>query len=1346
MESWTFTMLVDFAQRCEIAIKEGTLAPLQFELRQLLKEYTSFSLDGQHFLNLKIKALVLDLLHAIDVLDQLLRESALSIDDWTWMRQLRFYASSEDGSVTVQMAQAQFNYSYEYQGNAPKLVYTPLTEKCFLTLTQGMRLGYGGNPYGPAGTGKTESVKALGQLLGRQVLVFNCDGEFDFRSMGRIFTGLIKCGAWGCFDEFNRLEEDVLSAVSQQIQVIQSHCMSGKDKGATAYFDILFESIREVGEKSVVGVIMDNAAVCVRAGRLVEDTFPMIFHVLCVAHCFDLVLHDVGKMEWVARTVGKANDLVKFINNHQRVRDVYCIHSGGRQLLRPATTRFATNFHMFDRLRKQRKALVAMVTTDERWTTTLVPHAQRSTFHEMEDVLLDAAGFWKNVNKAINAVYDIVLLLKVVDGNGPTISRVYAKMDRIVERLRVNKDLTAEDREEIEVMVMRRWNAMTTPLHCAALFLDPEYRTSEPHNDPEIQDGFYTWVYTWLKGSPQEVCDEVEYEVDCWVQNIGKFISQATMDAARCERNWSLFAAIHSKERNALAPETVHKLVYTKWNMRVLDSLQRMPERAKDLVEWDDPPTEEKQKEAKERVKLAERRLKSLTSVGDDVVPPVDGGGDEDGDEAAVPCREECNLEEIEEGHCGDWRGLTKAGNFLVKRSQTEVQRRARTLGTEEHMRAHRKGGGDTLPHGAATTAPQKETGTSSAQSDPPRQKKGRGRPRKTPATDVGSDAVTAKGENNPAQTLEENPAQTLEKNGGEGSKDEGGKDKGVTRKRPHDDEEECSSDYTSGDDERRYPRTHKQQRSTSATSCRQRNGGEEVDDDVLFITITAIMQWMLQAAAPMPIFNVDLQRCLVLLAGCVCHGMVVNWLAMRNMERVMDNGRRIWVLERSGGVKKDLQCVGHHHDKVFIRFCRLPRPLFHEVLQYIGQLIQRQTTNWRQPLSAEHKFACALIRWATGGYYRQSGHGLGMGLMSVLRSNKDVAETIIREYPHVISFPQGRRLEDCMNHFERKGFPGCVGAIDCTHLYIEKPRNKRSECYFDRTKQLSVVAQVVATMSAEFLIFMSGARDLSTTLACCECPVFAFKVRAVKDFVAPQVLWIGDLVMGDKVWLARFNPPSRPTQALIAYAQKQVIVEVRERSISPEIHSLPLIDFLSFNDWAELIYVYRHKRSDFIDTLNRMMRATTTVKDAVRVEERTIEANTIEAKSKLIKLWSVDSQFHREKDVRKLAVADEVAIEDEEDELTEEEKEYLKKKDAEMAKTKACLMTSKKKTFSDVRRNPFLPLASPRWVEIMSTAFSSKIWSLETFNFLAPIDQRGYRLLVSLTQDEMKKRRMIEH
>lgn len=77
--------------------------------------------------------------------------------------------------------------------------------------------------------------------------MFNCDEEFDFKSMGRIFVGLVKCGAWGCFDEFNRLDEEVLSAVSQQIQIIQVN--SGLTWHVRAY------STCTIGTRQLVGVI-----------------------------------------------------------------------------------------------------------------------------------------------------------------------------------------------------------------------------------------------------------------------------------------------------------------------------------------------------------------------------------------------------------------------------------------------------------------------------------------------------------------------------------------------------------------------------------------------------------------------------------------------------------------------------------------------------------------------------------------------------------------------------------------------------------------------------------------------------------------------------------------------------------------------------------------------------------------------------------------------------------------------------------------------------------------------------------------------------------------------------------
>ncbi|GIX77258.1 dynein heavy chain, cytoplasmic [Caerostris extrusa] len=142
-----------------------------------------------------------------------------------WLSRMRFYFDPRQADVlqqlSIHMANAKFNYGFEYLGVQEKLVQTPLTDRCYLTMTQALESRLGGSPFGPAGTGKTESVKALGHQLGRFVLVFNCDETFDFQAMGRIFVGLCQVGAWGCFDEFNRLEERMLSAVSQQIQMIQ---------------------------------------------------------------------------------------------------------------------------------------------------------------------------------------------------------------------------------------------------------------------------------------------------------------------------------------------------------------------------------------------------------------------------------------------------------------------------------------------------------------------------------------------------------------------------------------------------------------------------------------------------------------------------------------------------------------------------------------------------------------------------------------------------------------------------------------------------------------------------------------------------------------------------------------------------------------------------------------------------------------------------------------------------------------------------------------------------------------------------------------------------------------------
>ncbi|RZF49077.1 hypothetical protein LSTR_LSTR008363 [Laodelphax striatellus] len=231
--------------------------------------------------------------HSRDVVARLIQTKVETAFAFQWQSQLRHRQvwDEQERDCFANICDAQFRYSHEYLGNTPRLVITPLTDRCYITLTQSLHLVMGGGPAGPAGTGKTETTKDLGRALGIMVYVFNCSEQMDYKSCGNIYKGLAQTGAWGCFDEFNRISVEVLSVVAVQVKSVQDAIRDKK-----SLFNFMGEMIPMVPS---VGIFItmnpgyagrtelpENLKALFRPCAMVVPDFELICEIMLVAEGF----------------------------------------------------------------------------------------------------------------------------------------------------------------------------------------------------------------------------------------------------------------------------------------------------------------------------------------------------------------------------------------------------------------------------------------------------------------------------------------------------------------------------------------------------------------------------------------------------------------------------------------------------------------------------------------------------------------------------------------------------------------------------------------------------------------------------------------------------------------------------------------------------------------------------------------------------------------------------------------------------------------------------------------------------------------------------------------------------
>ncbi|KAK8498006.1 hypothetical protein V6N12_001364 [Hibiscus sabdariffa] len=305
---------------------------------------------------------------------------------------------------------------------------------------------------------------------------------------------------------------------------------SVRSRDADFYYNLLDKVIEEIGEEYIIQIVTDNEAAMKAAGKRLMLKRTHLYWTSCAAHCLDLCLEDIGKKSSVARVLEEAKKVTCFIYNHIWTVDLMKKYTNGKQILRPALTRFATHFIQLEEITRQKQGLRDMFNSKEfkesKWGQQKSGHA-----YETKKIVL-GKDFWKKATDIIKVYEPLVKVLRLVDSDEkPTMGFIYEAIDRAKRAIKENCRYSTE----YERIIDNRWNFMHSDLHSAGYFLNPQFQFGVEHSANVLSET--------LEGT-RSVIERIEPSIDMQIRMVNQLLTfrgkHETFGTPQAQRAWSL--------------------------------------------------------------------------------------------------------------------------------------------------------------------------------------------------------------------------------------------------------------------------------------------------------------------------------------------------------------------------------------------------------------------------------------------------------------------------------------------------------------------------------------------------------------------------------------------------------------------------------------------------------------------------------------------------------------------------------------------------------------------------------------------------------------------------------------